>query len=130
MYDPLAIARELFRDQPPGFPYENFAVEELILPDGDDMGIKSEEDDVDEEEVETESGFGTVVGEALAGEAARGPRTQGPLLTRLFLPQLWTTYLRCLMTSTRSSSSCSPSACTARSAPSRMVRPQSFQRQQ
>ncbi len=61
--DPLAVAQQLFRDQPPGFPYENFDLEELILPDGDDMGIPSDDEDVDEEEVETESGFGSVVGE-------------------------------------------------------------------
>ncbi len=72
-FDPLVVARELFKDQPPGFPYENFAVEELILPEDDDMGINSDEDDVDEEEVETESGFGSVIGELHAAAAKRSP---------------------------------------------------------
>lgn len=59
--DPMDVARDLFPDMPPGFPYENFELEELILPSGDDMGIRSDEDDVKEEDVQTESGFGSVV---------------------------------------------------------------------
>lgn len=60
--DPMDVARDLFPDLPPGFPYEGFELEELILPSGDDMGIRSDEDDVKEEDVQTESGFGSVVG--------------------------------------------------------------------
>jgi hypothetical protein len=50
------------RDQPPGFPFEGYDLEELILPDGDDMGINSGDDASEEEEVEAESGFGSVIG--------------------------------------------------------------------
>ncbi|KAF8067212.1 R1 [Scenedesmus sp. PABB004] len=59
--DPYEVAAKLFRDQPPGFPYEGFIKEELILPDGDDMGIKSDDGEDDEEELETETGFGSVI---------------------------------------------------------------------
>lgn len=60
--DRLAIARELFPEQPEGFPYENFDLPHLKMPEDDDMGIPSDDDDVDVEEVETETGFGSVVG--------------------------------------------------------------------
>ena len=60
--DELAVARQLFKDQPVGFPYEGFDLEELILPDGDDMGIPSDDEDVQEEETDFESGFGSVIG--------------------------------------------------------------------
>jgi hypothetical protein len=58
------VALDMFGPQgyPPGFPYENFDVKELILPDGDNMGINSDDDDVDIEEIETESGFGNIIG--------------------------------------------------------------------
>ncbi|KIZ03095.1 Eukaryotic translation initiation factor 3 subunit B [Monoraphidium neglectum] len=59
--DPLKLAAQLFRDQPAGFPFEGFDVEELILPDGDDMDIRSDEDESEEEELETASGFGSVI---------------------------------------------------------------------
>lgn len=52
----------LCRDQPPGFPFEGYDLEELILPDGDDMGIRSDDDESEEEEVEAVSGFGSVIG--------------------------------------------------------------------
>ncbi|GLI69794.1 hypothetical protein VaNZ11_014493 [Volvox africanus] len=57
--DPFAVARDLFPDMPPGFPFENFDLEELILPTGDDMGIKSDDDDIKEEDIQTQSGFGS-----------------------------------------------------------------------
>lgn len=59
--DPLAIARDMFFEQPDGFPIEDFDIRDVQLPPGDDMGIKSDDDDVDEEEIETESGFGSVI---------------------------------------------------------------------
>jgi hypothetical protein len=62
--DPYAVARQLFPDLPPGFPYEGFEPEELILPDGDDMGIRSDDDDVKDEDVPTQSGFASCIGEA------------------------------------------------------------------
>lgn len=62
-FDEFEVARQLFRDQPAGFPYEGFDIEELILPEDDDMGIKSDEDDGDDdEELENETGFGSVIG--------------------------------------------------------------------
>lgn len=61
--DPFAVARELFPDMPPGFPFERFDLEELILPSGDDMGIRSEDDEVKEEDIQTQSGFGSCLGE-------------------------------------------------------------------
>lgn len=65
--DPLEVASKLFRDQPPGFPFENFDLEELILPDDDDMGIKSDDGEDEEEELETETGFGSVIGASSIG---------------------------------------------------------------
>jgi translation initiation factor 3 subunit B len=68
--DPSAVARDLFRDQPLGFPYSNFDVAELILPDGDDMGLRSDDDDIDSEQIETETGFGNVIGASSGGQPA------------------------------------------------------------
>lgn len=62
--DQYVVAQQMFKDQPPGFPFEGFDLEELILPDGDDMGFRSDDDDIDEEEIETETGFGSVIGKA------------------------------------------------------------------
>eukprot|EP00877_Chromochloris_zofingiensis_P000044 jgi/Chrzof1/1003/Cz01g36140.t1 len=59
--DQYVVAQQMFKDQPPGFPFEGFDLEELILPDGDDMGFRSDDDDIDEEEIETETGFGSVI---------------------------------------------------------------------
>jgi translation initiation factor 3 subunit B len=63
--DPLAIAQELFPDQPPGFPVdlEDFDLRDVRLPEGEEFGIRSDEDDGDEEDVATETGFGSVIGE-------------------------------------------------------------------
>ena len=60
--DPLDVAAKLFKDQPKGFPYEGFDIEELILPEGEDFGIRSDDDDMEEEELESETGFGSVIG--------------------------------------------------------------------
>ncbi len=46
-----------------GFPLGDFHLEDVMLPEDDDMGIPSDEDDDLEEEVKTETGFGCVVGE-------------------------------------------------------------------
>jgi len=45
-----------------GFPFGDFDLEDVMLPEDDDMGIPSDDDDDLEEEVQTESGFGCVVG--------------------------------------------------------------------
>jgi translation initiation factor 3 subunit B len=59
----LSVAAQLFPEMPLGFPYVDFEVEELILPDGDNMGIGSDDDDVKEEDLSTNTGFGSCVGE-------------------------------------------------------------------
>lgn len=61
--DQFEVAAKLFRDQPKGFPFEGFDIEELILPEGEDFGIRSDDDVDDDEELETETGFGSVIGE-------------------------------------------------------------------
>lgn len=65
--DRFAIAAELFPDQPPGFPLdeESFDLREVQLPAGDDLGIRSDDDEGDEGDMQTETGFGSVLGEAL-----------------------------------------------------------------
>lgn len=60
--DPLDVAAKLFRDQPKGFPFEGFDIEELILPEGEDFGIRSDDDDMEEDDLEAETGFGSVIG--------------------------------------------------------------------
>lgn len=60
--DPLDVAAKLFKDQPKGFPFEGFDIEELILPEGEDFGIRSDDDVDDEEDLEAETGFGSVIG--------------------------------------------------------------------
>ena len=52
----------LFEGQPKGFPLDGFALEDVMLPEDDDMDIPSEEEEDEEEEIQTESGFGSVVG--------------------------------------------------------------------
>ena len=48
---------------PQGFPFGDFHLEDVMLPEDDDLGISSEDDENLEEEVRTETGFGCVVGE-------------------------------------------------------------------
>lgn len=59
--DRYALAREMFPSQPEGFPFENFDLMDVAISGDDDMGIASDSDDVDEGELETESGFGSVI---------------------------------------------------------------------
>lgn len=59
--EPFYVARELFPDYPTGFPFEGFDFDNLQLPDDDDFGVPSDEDDVEEDEVEAETGFGSVI---------------------------------------------------------------------
>lgn len=62
----------MFEGQPKGFPFGEFDLADVMLPEGDDMGIPSDSDDgKEEEEVQHESGFGNVLGARLrAGHAA------------------------------------------------------------
>ena len=52
-----------YAGQPRGFPFGDFELDDVMVPDGDDMGIASEDDDAhNEEEIVTETGFGSVIG--------------------------------------------------------------------
>ncbi|BDA47339.1 Eukaryotic translation initiation factor 3 subunit B [Coccomyxa sp. Obi] len=51
----------MFEGQPKGFPFEGFHMEDVMLPEDDDMDIPSDDDEDDEEEIQTETGFGSVV---------------------------------------------------------------------
>ena len=55
--------RQFAQGQPRGFPFDpDFRMEDVMLPENDDMGIPSEDDEVAEEEIQTETGFGSVIG--------------------------------------------------------------------
>jgi hypothetical protein len=54
---------KLFEGQPKGFPLDGFEIEDVMLPEGDDLGIPSEDDEEAEDELEFDSGFGSVIGE-------------------------------------------------------------------
>lgn len=56
---------KLFEGQPKGFPFDGFDLADVMLPEDDDMGILSEDDNDDEEEIQTETGFGSVIGESV-----------------------------------------------------------------
>lgn len=57
----FADEQHLFEGQPKGFPFGDFDIEDVMLPEGDDMGIASDSDEEQEEDVQTESGFGNVL---------------------------------------------------------------------
>lgn len=58
------VAAELFPDYPQGFPYENFDPKLVQPPADDDYGIPSDDEDgIGEEDVEAETGFGSVISE-------------------------------------------------------------------
>ena len=54
---------KLFEGQPKGFPLGDFNLEDVMLPEGEDFGIASDDDSIGDEEIETETGFGSVIGE-------------------------------------------------------------------
>ena len=56
-----ALEEKLAEGQPKGFPFGDFDVMYVMLPEDDDMGIPSD-DEEEEEEVQMESGFGNIVG--------------------------------------------------------------------
>lgn len=57
----LSVEEEkMFEGQPRGFPFGDFDIADVMLPDGDTMGIPSD-DEEEEELVETETGFGHIV---------------------------------------------------------------------
>jgi hypothetical protein len=49
-----------------GFPFDDFDLHDVMLPEDEgDFGYASDDDEIDEEEVVTETGFGSVIGEPL-----------------------------------------------------------------
>ena len=59
--------KQFAQGQPRGFPFDpDFRMEDVMLPENDDMGIASEDDEVAEEEIQTETGFGSVIGQPKA----------------------------------------------------------------
>ncbi len=47
-----------------GFPFDDFDLHDVMLPEDEgDFGYPSDDDEIDEEEVVTETGFGSVIGE-------------------------------------------------------------------
>lgn len=75
---------KMFEGQPRGFPFGDFDLADVMLPDGDDMGIPSDAEE-EEEEMQTESGFANVLGERGAcSRRPAGDQRQRPLL--LLLP--------------------------------------------
>lgn len=56
----------MFEGQPKGFPFGDFDLADVMLPENDDMGIPSDSDeDGQEEDIQTASGFGNVLGARL-----------------------------------------------------------------
>ncbi len=62
-----AVEEKLSEGQPRGFPFGDFDYEDVMLPDGDDLGVPSDDENEDEDEVVTDTGFGNVIGAHIAG---------------------------------------------------------------
>jgi len=58
---------KIYEGQPKGFPLGDYKtyLEDIMLPEGDDLGIPSDDDSIGDDEIETETGFGSVIGECL-----------------------------------------------------------------
>lgn len=56
---------KMFVGQPKGFPLGDFDINDVMLPADDDFGVESDDDDIAEDEIVTESGFGSVIGTVL-----------------------------------------------------------------
>ncbi len=52
----------MFVGQPKGFPLGDFNLDDVMLPEGEDFGVPSDDDSIGDEEIETETGFGSVIG--------------------------------------------------------------------
>ena len=62
-FAPLTPAEErLYEGQPKGFPLGGFDLDDVMLPEGEDMGIASGDDDAGDDEDGPETGFGRVIG--------------------------------------------------------------------
>jgi translation initiation factor 3 subunit B len=56
------LMKSLAEGQPRGFPFGEFDVEDVLIPDGEDLGIRSDDEgDDDEVEASQDSGFGNIV---------------------------------------------------------------------
>lgn len=67
----------MYEGQPKGFPFGNFNVEDVMLPEGDDMGIPSEDEAEEEQEIQSESGFGNVICASVVGGVGGLMRSMG-----------------------------------------------------
>jgi translation initiation factor 3 subunit B len=57
-----AKIERMFKGQPKGFPFDDFDLHDVMLPEDEgDFGYASDDDEIDEEEVVTETGFGSVI---------------------------------------------------------------------
>lgn len=99
------LAADLYPSYPRGFPYENFDIKQVALPPGDNMGIPSDDEDMKEDDVEAESGFGSVIGRCAGGRAAR--RSTTALLLALAINNIEILLVRpCVLQSSATSPSC------------------------
>lgn len=57
----IDLARDLFPDQPNGFPLGDFDFDEIVLPRGEDFGVPSDDDESEGDELNEETGFGSVI---------------------------------------------------------------------
>ena len=75
---------KLYEGQPKGFPLGDYKtyLEDVMLPEGEDMGIPSDDDSIGEDEIETETGFGSVIGKCLLLAGVRHIRGSGYLFIR------------------------------------------------
>ena len=75
-FAPLTPAEErLYEGQPKGFPLGGFDLDDVMLPEGEDMGIASGDDDAGDDEEGPETGFGRGIGKQKEEKQAR--RNQG-----------------------------------------------------
>lgn len=68
---------KMFEGQPRGFPFGDFDLADVMLPEEDDMGIPSGSDDEQEEDLQTDSGFGNVLGEERSARMLDGDGRRG-----------------------------------------------------
>eukprot|EP01024_Parvocaulis_polyphysoides_P047892 TRINITY_DN453_c1_g2_i5.p2 TRINITY_DN453_c1_g2~~TRINITY_DN453_c1_g2_i5.p2 ORF type:complete len:269 (-),score=51.42 TRINITY_DN453_c1_g2_i5:390-1196(-) len=61
--DRETLAEQLHFNQPENFPFGDFNIEQVNLPDNDDLGIPSDDDELDQQEevVQEDTGFGNVI---------------------------------------------------------------------
>ena len=58
------LAKQEYFNQPDGFPFEGFELQDVLLPPGETMGINSDDDDEEEDIISSETGFGSAIGTA------------------------------------------------------------------